>query len=103
MLLVPRWEQVNAGWVALLCTLGKKSKSSMIAVATTIFRFYETKSRCCCPRHLKMVSVEMVVLEGAEVHSTKRTLHGVTVSDAEVSCLPGRRTSTSRPRFKELQ
>lgn len=35
-----------------------------------------------------MVSVEMVVLEGAEVHPAKRALYGVAVPDAKVSRLP---------------
>ncbi len=38
--------------------------------------------------HLKMVSVEVVVLEGAEVHSAEGALHGVAVPDPKVSRLP---------------
>lgn len=49
---------------------------------------FQGQSRFICLCHLKMVSVEMVVLEGAEVHPAKRTLHGVTVPDAKISCLP---------------
>ena len=39
-------------------------------------------------RHLKVVGVEVVVLQGTEVHPAEGALHGVAIPDAKVSCLP---------------
>ena len=38
-------------------------------------------------KHLQVVRVEVVVLQGAKVHPAERAFYGVTVSDAKVSRL----------------